>query len=107
MSGFLKTIFLLVITFLIALAGSHNVINTNNIPITLVCFIITFLIHYIVFIPSFIFKTERFFDITGSITFLSVISYIFYNRNLEDLNYSGMILLIFIGSIGRSSIIPF
>ena len=42
MSGFLKTIFLLVITFLIALAGSHNVINTNNIPITLVCFIITF-----------------------------------------------------------------
>ena len=97
MSGLIKTIFLLVITYLIALAGSHNVIDTNNIPITLVCFIITFLIHYIVFIPSFIFKTERFFDITGSITFLSVISYIFYNRNLEDLNYSGMILLAFIG----------
>ena len=77
MSGLIKTIFLLFITYLIALASSHNVIDTNNIPITLVCFLITFLIHYIVFIPSFIFKTERFFDITGSITFLSVISYIF------------------------------
>lgn len=97
MSGLIKTIILLVITYLIALAGSHNVIDTNNIPITFVCFLITFLIHYIVFIPSFIFKTERFFDITGSITFLSLISYIFYNRNLEDLNYSGLILLAFIG----------
>lgn len=97
MSGLIKTIFLLVITYLIALASSHNVIDTNNIPITLVCFLITFLIHYIVFIPSFIFKTERFFDITGSITFLSVICYIFYNRNLEDFNYSGIILLVLIG----------
>ena len=97
MSGLIKTIFLLFITYLIALASSHNVIDTNNIPITLVCFLITFLIHYIVFIPSFIFKTERFFDITGSITFLSVISYIFYNRNLEDFNYSGIILLVLIG----------
>ena len=97
MSGLIKTIFLLVITYLIALASSHNVIDTNNIPITLVCFLITFLIHYIVFIPSFIFKTERFFDITGSITFLSVIFYIFYNRNLEDFNYSGIILLVLIG----------
>ena len=97
MSGLIKTIFLLVITYLIAIASSHNVIDTNNIPITLVCFLITFLIHYIVFIPSFIFKTERFFDITGSITFLSVIFYIFYNRNLEDFNYSGIILLVLIG----------
>ena len=97
MIGLIKTIFLLVITYLIALASSHNVIDTNNIPITLVCFLITFLIHYIVFIPSFIFKTERFFDITGSITFLSVIFYIFYNRNLEDFNYSGIILLVLIG----------
>jgi len=97
MSGLIKTIFLLVITYLIALASSYNVIDTNNIPITLVCFLITFLIHYVVFIPSFIFKTERFFDITGSITFLSVIFYIFYNRNLEDFNYSGIILLVLIG----------
>ena len=60
MSGFLKTIFLLVITFLIALSGSHNVINTNNIPITLVCFIITFLIHYIVFYPLLFLKQNDF-----------------------------------------------
>lgn len=97
MNALIKTIFLLLITFLVALSASHNVIHVNNISISFICFIITFLIHYIVFIPSFIFRTERFFDITGSITFLSVISYIFYNRNIEDLNYSGIILLLFIG----------
>tara|TARA_B100001142_G_scaffold327876_1_gene386572 strand:- start:1296 stop:2036 length:741 start_codon:yes stop_codon:yes gene_type:complete len=54
---------------------------------------ISFAIHYLVFIPSYLFKTERYFDITGSIAFLSIMYFIINNRNLNDLNYSGIILI--------------
>jgi steroid 5-alpha reductase family enzyme len=45
----------------------------NGIPLYAFAVIVAFLIQWIVFIPSFIFKTEKYYDLTGSLTYTSVI----------------------------------
>jgi hypothetical protein len=37
--------------------------------------ILAFLIQWIAFIPAYVFQTEKFYDLTGSITYLSVMWY--------------------------------
>ena len=87
---------LILLSYLIAMAGSVSGYEINETPIIFNCLLIAFSVHYLVFIPSFLFKTERFFDITGSITFLSIIYYILHSRITADLNYSGLLLVGFI-----------
>ena len=91
----------LIISFLVALAGSYNGFYINETPIIFHCFLITYAIQLIVFIPSYICTTEKFFDLTGMITYLIIMIYIFNVRGFEALNYTGLILitLIFIWAL--------
>ena len=57
----------------IALAGNQGSVSISNLPLFGICFILAFIIQWIIFIPSYIFKTEHFFDLTGSLTFLSLV----------------------------------
>jgi steroid 5-alpha reductase family enzyme len=38
--------------------------------------LIAFVIQWFMFVPAFIFQTEKFYDLTGSVTYISVVSYI-------------------------------
>ncbi|MEC7479378.1 MAG: DUF1295 domain-containing protein [Pseudomonadota bacterium] len=53
--------------------------NTTVSPIDAV--IIIFVIHWIMFIPSYIFQTEKFYDLTGSITYLSSMTYLLMSNS--------------------------
>jgi steroid 5-alpha reductase family enzyme len=58
----------------LAYGGSvGGVIAFARLPLFAFCVIIAFAIQWLAFIPSYIFKTEKFFDITGSITYATVI----------------------------------
>ena len=47
--------------------------------------LLAFLIHWLLFIPAFLFKTEKFFDLSGSLTYLSVMIYVVFSKNnLQD-----------------------
>jgi len=96
MKEIVKIIILIIISYIIAMAGSFEGYEIDGRPIIFNCLLIAFGIQYLIFIPSYIFKTERFFDLTGSMTFLSIMSYILYNRDIGDLNYSGLLLILFI-----------
>lgn len=77
-----KRIMIIVIILMIAggvsLGGGSGGAMYGNLPVFLVCAIIAFLINWIVFIPSNMAKTESFFDLTGSLTYLSVIAAALY-----------------------------
>ena len=45
-----------------------------GIPVFALCVGLAFLIQWLVFIPAYRLQTEKFFDLTGSITYISVIS---------------------------------
>ena len=63
---------LVIISFawIIALGGGYESLSYNGYPILILCMITSFLVHWIIFIPSFLAKTEKFYDITGTVAYL-------------------------------------
>jgi len=60
------------IAALVALAGSQSGQTYHTLPIFAICVGLAFLINWLVFIPANIFQTEKFFDLTGSLTYILV-----------------------------------
>ena len=57
---------------------------------------LAFLIHWLLFIPAYLLKTEKFFDLSGSFTYISIVIYVlFFNSNSEN-NIGNLILASFI-----------
>jgi steroid 5-alpha reductase family enzyme len=56
----------------IAFAGSDNGAAAFGIPIFAIAVGLAFLIQWLVFIPAFAQQSEKFFDLTGSLTYISV-----------------------------------
>ena len=61
-----------IIGYLVALAGSQGGSLIAGIPLFGLSVGLAFLVQWLVFIPSFWFQTEKFFDLTGGITYISV-----------------------------------
>lgn len=72
--AFLVFPMLISIGVLIAAAGSQGGSKIGGIPVFALSVGLAFLIQWLVFIPAFWLQTEKFFDLTGSITYISVIS---------------------------------
>ena len=55
--------------------------------------IISFLLQWILFIPAYFFQTEKFYDISGSINYISIVIYIYYyNYITHGFNLGNLIL---------------
>ena len=73
-SSLIAIIVALVIGALVALAGSQGGAAIGGIPLFALAVAAAFAIQVIAFIPAMILRTERFFDLTGSLTFLAISS---------------------------------
>ena len=69
------------ISVLVALASAQGSLISGEYPVLFICLFIAFTIQWIVFIPSFYFGTERFYDLTGSITYMIVIVTALYHKS--------------------------
>lgn len=58
----------------IAWAGSHGGSLFMGIPLFALVVALAFLIQWLAFIPAYLRQTEKFYDITGSITYISIIT---------------------------------
>jgi steroid 5-alpha reductase family enzyme len=65
---------LILIGLLVAWAGSQGGAFLVGIPIFALAVGLAFLIQWLAFIPAYWLQTEKFFDLTGSITYISVIT---------------------------------
>jgi len=63
---------ILVVAFLIGWAASRGGRTILGIPALIALYGMVFGIQWLVFVPSFLWNSERFFDITGSLTYVSV-----------------------------------
>ena len=56
-----------------------------------------FLVHLLIFVPSYFFQTEKFFDLTGTISYISSVLFIFFKSNtVESINLGSLALSTFI-----------
>jgi steroid 5-alpha reductase family enzyme len=58
----------------IASAGSQNGIHAMDIPVFALCGLCALAINWLAFVGAYAFKTERYFDFTGSMTYLSLVA---------------------------------
>ena len=68
-------------TKLYAVAISFNSIELSGVNLVGHLLVMIFVIQWIAYIPAFIFKTEKFYDLTGSITYISAIAFALYSTN--------------------------
>ena len=64
----------LLVAALVAIAGSQGGSIVFGLPLFAFCVILAFVIQWVAFIPAFIYQTEQFYDLTGSITYLSLMA---------------------------------
>lgn len=56
----------------LAAAGSQGGATMAGLPVFAVAVVTAFVIQWVVFVPSYVARTERFFDLTGSVTYIAV-----------------------------------
>jgi len=61
-----------VIAALVGLAGSQGGSTVGGFPVFALCVLLAFVIQWVAFVPAYLLQTERFFDITGSLTYITV-----------------------------------
>jgi steroid 5-alpha reductase family enzyme len=69
----LAIIVILLIAAGLAFAGSQGGFLVFGFPLFALCVALAFIINWIAFIPAYIWKTEKFFDLTGGITYITVV----------------------------------
>jgi steroid 5-alpha reductase family enzyme len=62
----------LVIGLIIGAAGSHQGQSIGGIRLFLLLVLVAYIVQWVVFVPSFINRTEHFFDLTGSLTYQGI-----------------------------------
>ena len=65
---------ILLVSAIIALAGSQGSVMIGPYALFALCASVGFLLHWAVFIPSYVFQTEHYFDLTGGISYLSTVA---------------------------------
>ena len=54
--------------------------------------ILSFIFHWLLFIPAFIYKTEKFYDLTGSLSYITIIFYVLVSSYNGVINFGNIIL---------------
>ena len=61
-----------VVAAAVAVAGSHGGVTVGPVPVFALCVGLAFVLQWLAFVPAYLRQTERFYDLTGSVTYLSV-----------------------------------
>ena len=90
-----STVVAIIVGALVALAGASNSESFSGIPIFAWCAIISFGVQWIAFIPAWKNHSEHFFDLTGSLTYLTVT--IFAALTIPSLDLRATLLTFMVG----------
>lgn len=87
------------IALLLAFAGSDGSVRLGSLPLFAICGSLAFLVHWLIFIPSFVYRTEHYFDLTGSIAYVTVVVAALLGRQAWDARSLVIALLILVWTL--------
>lgn len=96
----MKNYLLHIVISLIAFSLSYLLAYSTGLSLVQDTVLIVFAIQWVLFIPAYLFRTEKFFDLAGSVTYIFAVSFVFYKSNDDLLSYD-------IGSLILSIVIIF
>ena len=86
--------FLNILFAAIAFSFTMTVAYLAKSDIVMQAVMLAFLIQWVAYIPAYIFQTEKFYDLTGSLSYLTVIWFVFFSsNNLSGLNIQNLIVV--------------
>lgn len=88
---------------LVGLAGSHNGDSAGSIRIFLLCAIVSLIINLVAFVPSYVARTEHYYDLTGSMTYLTLTGLAFALTETRDLRTIVLAVLIYLWALRLGS----
>ena len=69
----------------------------TNSSIVLNAVILAFLIQWVAYIPAYLFQTEKFYDLTGSLTYLTVIWFVYFSSGqMNEFNTHSLLVTVLI-----------
>ena len=88
--------------FFLAWSGSDGGIRIHGLSLFSISVVFAFLIQWICFVPSFFFQTEKYFDLAGSVTYISIIIFALVMSNDLDLQklVIGLFVLLWASRLG-------
>ena len=99
----LLSLIIIVFAFVLTTLVDENSISYGSLSLFLLCTIIIFFLQWIVFIPSYFLSTEHFFDLTGSVTFITVSILAFIMNDSKNLRQFIVLVLIMIWDLRLGS----
>ncbi len=92
----------LVVGALVAAAGSSGSDDVGSLPLFALGAIIAFAVNWIAFVPAFKAQTEKFYDLTGSLTYLTVVVLAFLLADAPDTRavIAALLVIIWAGRLG-------
>ena len=91
---YFRSLAFILITVLIGAGAADGALKYEGVPVIFFVMGSSFLIHWMIFIPSFIYRTEKYYDLTGMIAYLIAIITSIYLVFLNDEVLSPRTLLI-------------
>ena len=76
------SVFCFVFCYLIGSLVDENTIGQGQTSLVMIAMFISFAVHIVLYIPSYIFQTEKFYDLTGSFTYFLTLSAVLYLKYL-------------------------
>ncbi len=83
-----------IIISIIAFSIAYGIAFATGIDLVKNAVVITYIIQWVLFIPAYMLQTEKFYDLAGSITYISIISFVFCKSS--EFNLGSLILSLFI-----------
>ena len=88
----LKNIIYLAIS-ITAFSLAYSIAFLTEIDLVKSAILYAFVIQWVLFVPAYLLKTEKFYDLSGSLTYIFVVSYVSYNYYLIDgVNFGNIII---------------
>ena len=96
-----------IIISIIAFSIGYGIAFATGIDLVKNAVVIAYLIQWVLFVPAYLLQTEKFYDLAGSITYISIISFVFYKSSEFNLGSFILSLLIIVWAIRLGSFLFF
>lgn len=101
---FIASVIEIVIAVGVAFAGSQYSVKVGGLPLFAILVAWAFVLNWLVFIPAYKFQTEKFFDLTGSITYITTMLLAFFlNPEARDARSLLMMAVVLIWALRLGS----
>tara|TARA_B100001996_G_scaffold211172_1_gene162063 strand:+ start:188 stop:1081 length:894 start_codon:yes stop_codon:yes gene_type:complete len=70
------------VSYLLASTVQVGTIAEGGLSLIMIVMFLSFFIHWVMFIPSYLFQTEKFYDLTGTLTYITLLSFVIYIKQL-------------------------